>query len=309
MSLRADTAQLVSPGLLASLYAGHGIRAADVPSTGQHGPSLLHPNVVANAWTAQELRLRVVSHTLLSLEVDEAGRMVGEVPGDGSYTVVFEVYVDAELEGTSMLILAVGGDAITATISAVVAGAPRASASVAVEVVGLLATITAGVTGSVRVSAAVQIAPPAVEIEATITAAVAGQVRANAAIAIFDPGQVLPTLTEGRRRVKGGTLTPVKLPAMDVAEVDDVAFIFDPRSFDFEPLLSVQMIVEPRVGSDPGPQPLNVGAYQVFGHTVIQRMSGARGVPGVTYLIRVEVTNVKGRRQLATAFMKVLRLL
>lgn len=42
MSLRADTTQLVSGKLVASLYAGFGVRAVDINSVGTSGPSLLY---------------------------------------------------------------------------------------------------------------------------------------------------------------------------------------------------------------------------------------------------------------------------
>jgi hypothetical protein len=43
MSWLCDTTELVPAGWLASLYAGYGVRGADVPSSGTDGPSALYP--------------------------------------------------------------------------------------------------------------------------------------------------------------------------------------------------------------------------------------------------------------------------
>lgn len=61
MSLRADTSQLVAPGLLASLYPGHGIRGDAVPTGGAHGTSPIYAGLTLPADAALECRITQVT--------------------------------------------------------------------------------------------------------------------------------------------------------------------------------------------------------------------------------------------------------
>lgn len=59
MSLRADTTQLVAEGLLASLYAGHGVRGDDVPDDGESGPAPLYEAITLPTDNDVECRLLI----------------------------------------------------------------------------------------------------------------------------------------------------------------------------------------------------------------------------------------------------------
>jgi hypothetical protein len=77
MSWLCDTTELVPSGWLASLYAGHGVRGADVPSTGTDGPSALFPCLTLPADADVEVRGFVTRWpTLGTLDLAEDGSFV-----------------------------------------------------------------------------------------------------------------------------------------------------------------------------------------------------------------------------------------
>lgn len=267
------------------LYApgGQGILGSLVPSSGEGGrPGLLYNEVQTYGWQTKAVRLVLVSATRPGLKVndDTSWEWVGLV--DGVHTAVYKAYVDGVLEpGTAQLVLTVGGDVIAATVTMVDGGGDRVSAVASVVAQGLQMSATLADRGGDRVSVAITVQP-------------------------F--GTALPTLTPGLRQIKAGTRTPVKLAPLDVAETDDVAILFASTPGQLsDPILLVDILAEARVGVDANTAPLLVGAYQVDGDIVLQRISGAIGLPGVTYLMRANATRVSGRRETASAFLKVLR--
>jgi hypothetical protein len=109
MSLRADTSQLVSPGLTASLYPGHGVRGDQVPSTGVHGPALLYQHAVLPGDAAAEFRW-VPSTTPGSgtfvLNEDSSATLTGAP--DGSYPLNGQWFKDGVLGGASNNTITIG---------------------------------------------------------------------------------------------------------------------------------------------------------------------------------------------------------
>jgi hypothetical protein len=61
MSLRADTTQLLSGCLVASLYPGHGVLGDDIPPTGAHGAAPLYAWLSLPADAANEYRWAVTT--------------------------------------------------------------------------------------------------------------------------------------------------------------------------------------------------------------------------------------------------------
>lgn len=111
-------------------------------------------------------------------------------------------------------------------------------------------------------------------------------------------------LRSGYRAVPVGTRrTPIHLAAMDIDEIDDVAFRVGPALLPGEAIASALISVEVREGVDASPDLLLVGVHQVSGTDILQRMQGT--VPGVRYLIRIAVTLDSGRVLLGAAFLLV----
>lgn len=123
-----------------------------------------------------------------------------------------------------------------------------------------------------------------------------------------DTSGVLPPLTPGRRMLYAGRQVPQKLPVLDVGEVDNLSADFG-NVFDaeLEHVIDATVSVEARVGADWHPAPLLVGLRQLHGQKVRQRISGALGVVGVTYLVRVTALSSTGRVALAAGFVRVVR--
>lgn len=77
MTWLCDTAELVPGGWLSSLYAGHGVRGADVPSTGTDGPSALYPCLSLPADNDVEVRGYITRWpTLGTLDIAEDGSFI-----------------------------------------------------------------------------------------------------------------------------------------------------------------------------------------------------------------------------------------
>lgn len=91
MALRADTTQLVG-GLLASKYAGFGVRGDAIPSTGTDGPSPLYPCATLPADNAVEFRGVITRWpTLGTLDINEDHSLVYT---GGSDYYEFRLYLD-----------------------------------------------------------------------------------------------------------------------------------------------------------------------------------------------------------------------
>lgn len=77
MTWLCDTTELVPGGWLSSLYAGHGVRGADVPSTGTDGPSALYPCLTLPADNDVEVRGFITRWpTLGTLDIAEDGSFI-----------------------------------------------------------------------------------------------------------------------------------------------------------------------------------------------------------------------------------------
>jgi hypothetical protein len=171
-----DATELVSGGWLTSAYAGHGILAEDIPSTGDHGASVLFDQITLPGDVGKELRALILTEPsgLTSWFQDEDGSVVAEAP-DGAYSYSIQVYVDGVALGTPKTVtlsFGVGGASVGITGTAGVLSAE--AQSVAVAVVSI--TGSAGVLGVVAGSGA----SAGVAISAT-----AGDLAAAAGVAAF----------------------------------------------------------------------------------------------------------------------------
>lgn len=152
MSWLTDTTELVSGGWLTSAYAGHGILAEDIPSTGEHGASVLFDQISLPADAGKELRALILTEPtgLPTWYQDEDGAVEAEGP-DGSYSYSIQVYVDGVALGTPKTVTLVFG-AAGASVEVAVTGGGGTLAIVAESPVLAAAAIT-GSPGALSVVA------------------------------------------------------------------------------------------------------------------------------------------------------------
>lgn len=117
----------------------------------------------------------------------------------------------------------------------------------------------------------------------------------------------VPEMGPGLRSFRPGRITPKWLATLDVEEADNLTCDFSAAVSTLDPIVDAAWTCEARVGNDFNARPLLFGAWQQQGALVRQRIKGELGVPGVTYLIRVEGTTQSGRVIPAAAFIKVWR--
>jgi len=265
------------PGYHHSGDRGLGVLAQQVPSSGLSGPGIAYPSLSFPADNGKEIMVSIITvpPQLTLFTVDEFGVVNAEGP-PGIHEGLWRGRADGALftpVSDAALIVLIGS-------SGLVSGNLVADAAVASGTLGnaMPSELSGGVT--------------------TDAAAVGG----------FIQGYVDPVAVIGKRVVVVGTRrTPTQLKGLDVAEVDDIAFRFGPLVLPGETVQGYAFSAEPRVGVDATPEPLKVGAPQRFGTDCIQRVSGAIGVAGVTYLLRCVATLSSGRTIVASAFMRVVR--
>ena len=117
MAWRSDSTHLVPAGWTSSRYAGHGVRGADIPQTGQHGGAMQAEHVNLPAEADNEFRFVVLTAPpLLTLfAYDEDGVIVAEGP-PGVHTGTAEGFMDGASYGTFDFDIIfgsiIGGDAV-----------------------------------------------------------------------------------------------------------------------------------------------------------------------------------------------------
>lgn len=90
---------------------GLGVLPEQVPTTGEHGASILANEAANVANAGKELRAVVTSlptTNVTSCIVQSDGRVDLEVTEDGTYLVAYSVYVDAALDGSAVATFTVG---------------------------------------------------------------------------------------------------------------------------------------------------------------------------------------------------------
>lgn len=94
-AVRIDTAPLIAGAVVVSAYSGHGIRGADAPLSGEHGPGLIGPDVSLPAEADDEFRALILTTPvgLTGLIFGEDGTIiVPEGNPDGSYSGTYRGY-------------------------------------------------------------------------------------------------------------------------------------------------------------------------------------------------------------------------
>lgn len=289
MSLVA--AALPSDGLWASVYAGFGIRGADVPATGTHGGSPVRDDLAFPGDADLELTWEIVTPPPTGTLTTYEDLTATYDPPGGTVNL---------LTGYTYRVRANGVVLYTDTVSIVI-GAPTNVLSVTGNIVDATDGMVAGL---------VVIAPATAGEEIVAVGTMLGQVdgTVQALLSIGSNEEPVPVLDAGVRAMKAGRLTPTRLPHLDAAEVDNLTADMSPVLGTADPIVDVVVTCEDRVGTDAALRPLLYGEWQVQGHLVRQRIKGALGVPGVTYLLRVEATALSGKVAVAVGLVKVLRL-
>lgn len=102
-SVRIDSSPLIAGACVVSAYPGHGIRGADVPSTGTHGAAILYAGLSLPAEADDEFRLLILTRPagIPGLVIREDSSV--EVPEDtpaGSYGGTMRGYKNGAVFGT-----------------------------------------------------------------------------------------------------------------------------------------------------------------------------------------------------------------
>lgn len=121
MSWRCDDTSLIAGAWVCSAYAGHGILAEDIPSTGEHGASVLYDQVTLPGDNGKEVRAEILTTPsgLTTWYQDEDGTVTASGP-DGAYSYTIQVYVDGVALGSTKTVTLTFG---AATVAAAIAGA------------------------------------------------------------------------------------------------------------------------------------------------------------------------------------------
>jgi hypothetical protein len=99
MSWLCDTTELVPAGWLSSRYAGHGVQAENIPSTGIDGPSALYGAVTLPADNGKEIRGYITRWPAAPLDIDEDGAFTYS---GGSDYFEFALYADGVADTTNV---------------------------------------------------------------------------------------------------------------------------------------------------------------------------------------------------------------
>lgn len=118
MSWRSDSSQLFAGKWTSSLYAGHGIHAQNIPSTGTSGAGYLFNDIAAQGMAAtDEVRGEILTWPSAgTLTVNEDSSFSFSAP-DGSYNFGYRGYRNGASYGDYTAALTIGGAATTSTVN------------------------------------------------------------------------------------------------------------------------------------------------------------------------------------------------
>lgn len=117
MSFRTASSPLLSGAFAVSPYAGLGVLGADIPASGDHGPSpLLNDGILPASEYAWEL---VTPPSAGALTLHPDGSFVWNATGvaDGIYTFTYRLYEDGVDAGTGTVYLSVGTSSVSLTVA------------------------------------------------------------------------------------------------------------------------------------------------------------------------------------------------
>lgn len=151
MSLRIDTTELISGAYVVG-DTGLGVVGADVPASGEHGPSFLYNDLALPADAGKEVRgLIVTPPSSGSLFAHEDGSFEFTGSSAGAYSFTYRLFVDGADMGTASASFTVGAGGITASVSGSGLVAYSGTAAV-VASIGSGSSVTAAVAAAGSVS-------------------------------------------------------------------------------------------------------------------------------------------------------------
>lgn len=145
MSIRVDSASLITGKTVVSLFAGHGIQAQNIPPTGDSGAGYLYNDIADQGMTAtDEVRGELLSWPSAgTLIVNEDSSFSFAGAPDGAYSFIYRGFRNGASYGDYTVALTIGGESVTATISGGLP-VPAASASAENSVPVFSAEVSAG---------------------------------------------------------------------------------------------------------------------------------------------------------------------
>lgn len=219
MSCRVDTAPLLAGACVVSLYAGHGVRGDQVPSTGTHGPSPIYNDLALPADAAKEYRWGIVTPPAVgTLVVYEDGSYAYTPPGgtvDLTATYTYRLWQDGADLGTATESIVIGaGSSLALSPAALASSSALSAASITYAPPGATALQPAPLDSGSALSAASIVYTPPAGVALQPAPLASGSVLAGAVILYTAPGEALPvvreptpiTLSRPRRRI-GRTLS------------------------------------------------------------------------------------------------------
>lgn len=220
MSWLSDSTELVSGGWLSSQFAGHGVRADQIPSTGTNGPGFLFNDVAAqNGQPSDEFRALILTlPTQGTFEPNEDSSFVYTGASD-SFT--YRGYKNGVAYGDYTVTMTIGTGQAVATVAYTVPGqvfsvavAPAAPAALGAAVAYTVPTRTF----SAQVSA---IAPDA------LSATVAYTVPAQAFAAVVNASEPVAVSATVSYQVKAPAFSVTAQIAGSVVYIPDGALIVE----------------------------------------------------------------------------------
>jgi hypothetical protein len=270
-NVRVDTAPLIANTCVVSAFSGHGVRGADVPITGLHGPAILYPGLSLPAEANDEFRALILTRppALTLLNIGEDSGLEAEGP-DGEHVGTWRGYRNGVPYGPdpSTYTIRIGGLGLSGTVVA-----DDAVAS------GVLSPASAPVlTGTVTTDAAVA----------------SGQLVGAPGPTPFQPVRAMTLMYS--------VLDPSATPDLTVkapAEVQELKADFRPFATVTSPVWAIARVG----GSDGTPDVALQGGSTTEGNVVRQRVQG--GTSGNTYIVTCTANGPNGEVLVASGHLPV----
>lgn len=302
-SVRVDTTPLIAGACVVSAYAGHGIRGADVPSSGAHGPAILYLGLVLPAEADDEFRALILTRPagLTLLNIGEDSGLEAEGP-DGVYVGTWRGYKNGVVYGP---------DPSTYTIT--IGGSGSVSGNAALDGLGASGALGGGTPSALAGGATLDGLGASGVLSAGVPSDLAGGATLDGLQAAGSMGLQAPADLSGSAMLDGlaasgemGTAVGWQA-ALNIYtllapfdQIDNlggfapkasdgkVTLCFDFRRYTAAPLSASVTVTRHRGAADPAPQNVKLGVHGILGSKVFQRVQG--GVDYCDYKVRAVVT-------------------
>lgn len=184
MTIRVDSSSLIAGKTVVSLYAGHGIPASQIPSTGTSGPGYLFNDIATQgAVSTDEMRGEILTWpTAGTLTVNEDSSFSFTGAPSGSYSFTYRGYRNGVSYGDFTVNLIIGAGIFDAVAAYTVPSRTFAAQVSAAAPAGVSASVSYIVSAPVFSAQAVPVAPSA--YSATIAISITAPVFSASATSI-----------------------------------------------------------------------------------------------------------------------------